>query len=214
MESTWLSYILMNNKLQTIHIEGLDLAGKSTICRYIQQAYSYQRRVNSLLLDNPMHREADRLRKLGEIDDAALGRLYYESLLYDLDNYVPPDVPTIQDSTILVRSIAFHSVFGDKGLAEDFRLLMPRHPRFALSVMLTASDDVRKMRLKGRISRHNDNPEDYLIHTNPRGFHEMENIILEIIKHDFGGIVIDSSNLEQDGEKERVAQMILEAASE
>ena len=169
-------------KSRTIHIEGLDLAGKSTICRYIQQTRNYQKRNNTILAENPLQAKADILRKEGKTDDAVLGRMYYDSLLYDLEHYVLPEEPIIQDSTIILRSIAFHSVFGDKQLAEEFRQLLPRHPRFARSVVLTASDEVRKKRLEGRISRHNDNPEDYLIHSNPKGFHEMETILFELVK--------------------------------
>ena len=203
----------MNMKSRTIHIEGLDLAGKSTICRYIQQSRNFQKRNNTLLADNPLQEKADILRKAGQTDDGVLGRLYYESLLYDLEQYVPSDELIIQDSTIILRSIAFHSVFGDKELAKDFKRLLPRHPRFALSIVLTASDEVRKKRLVGRMSRHKDSPEDHLINANPQGFHEMEGILFGLVQNEFGGIIVDASNLEQEGEKERIAQLILETAN-
>ena len=203
----------MNMKSHTIHIEGLDLAGKSTICRYIQQTRNYQKRNNTLLAENPLQTKTDILRKEGKTDDVVLGRMYYDSLLYDLEHYVPSEEKIIQDSTIILRSIAFHSVLGDKKLAEDFRSLLPQYPRFARSVVLTANDEVRKMRLEGRISRHNDNPEDYLIHSNPKGFHEMEAILFDLVLNEFGGIVVDSSNLEREGEKERLTKLILVVAA-
>ena len=194
----------------TIHVEGLDLAGKSTICRFIRDSFGFQLRNNILVSDNPTIRETDYLRKNGLMDDASLGRRYYDALKYDLEHYSDGSERIVQDSTIIVRSIAFHSVLGDPDLAESFRQLLPLHPRFTKSVVLVASDEVRLKRLEGRCSRKNDSPEDYLIKSNPDVFHRMENIIIDLVVNRFGGAIIDSSNMEQDGEKDRIARKILQ----
>lgn len=201
---------------KTIHIEGLDLAGKSTICRYIEKLGNFSKRNNTLLPPNcnPLHVATEKLRKQDLMPNTDLGWMYYGVLLIDLKEYKNnlSDL-MLQDSTIIARSIAYHSVFGDKDLAKKFRELLPEHPKFTFSCLLTASESVRLERLKGRISRNNDNPEDYLIRSNPAGFFKMEEILAEIVQNDFNGIIIDSSNLEQDGEKERIAKFIWEKAN-
>lgn len=201
---------------KSIHIEGLDLAGKSTICRYIEKFAPFIKRNNSLLPTNcnPLHTATEKLRKQDLLPGSDLGWLYYGVLLFDLKEY---DKHTsdfvLQDSTIIARSIAYHSVFGDKNLVQKFKELLPIHPKFSFSCLLTASSTVRMERLKGRISRNNDNPEDYLIRSNPAGFYKMEEILAEIVEKNFNGIIIDSSNLEQDGEKERISKLIWEKAN-
>jgi len=193
----------------TIHVEGLDLAGKSTICRFIRDSFGFQLRNNILVSDNPTIQETDYLRKNGLLDDASLGRRYFDALKYDLDHYNESAERIVQDSTIIVRSIAFHSVLGDPDLAESFRELLPRHPRFTRSVVLVASDEVRLKRLEGRCSRKNDSPEDYLIKRDPGAFHRIEDIIIDLVVNQFGGAIVDSSEMEQDGAKDRIAQTIL-----
>ena len=200
---------------KTIHIEGLDLAGKSTICRLLAVGQNAEKRNNSILPtgENTVHQVAERFRKSKGLNDIEIGGLYYGSLLIDLRNYKPSEELVIQDSTLLLRSIAYHSVFGDKALSEKFKELIPVQPRFGFSCLLKASDEVRISRLQGRISRGNDNPEDFLIQKAPQKFHEMEDILENLITEYFGGIVIDSSSLEKEGEKERIVNLILEKAN-
>lgn len=201
---------------KSVHIEGLDLAGKSTMCRYIEKLGNFSKRNNTLLPPdcNPLHKTADKLRKQDALAIPELGWMYYGALLLDLKEYdkYASDL-ILQDSTIIARSIAYHTVFGDKELAQKFRELLPEHPLFSFSCLLTASAEVRLERLKGRISRNNDNPEDYLIRSDPAGFYRMEDILADIVVNHFKGIIIDSSNLEEEGEKDRIAKLILEKAN-
>lgn len=200
------------NPNPTIHVEGLDLAGKSTVCRLLAARLGAEHRRNSILANNPIHAQADALRVKNLLPPGPLGGLFYGALLYDLENYSSPDGPVIQDSTVILRSIAFHECFGDKTLAARFRELLPRHPRFTKSFVLTASDEVRLKRLEGRCSRHNDSPEDYLIRSDPDGFHRMEALLIETATLFFGAEVIDSSHLEREGGKDEVVNLILEKA--
>lgn len=194
----------------TLHVEGLDLSGKSTVCRLLRDRMGAEMRVNSLLPPgvNTIHVEAERLRKADAIPAAPLGGLYYAALLRDLELYDSPSGPVVQDSSLILRSIAFHSVFGDPALAEAFRALLPRHPRFGVTVALWASDDVRRLRLEGRCSRKNDNPEDFLIMRDPDGFHRMQDVLFETAEREFGATVVDTSSLERDGEKDRVVTLL------
>ncbi len=204
---------MKTNSSPTIHVEGLDLAGKSTVCRLLAARLGAEHRRNSILADNPVHAQADALRFRAILEDGPLGWLFYGALLYDLDNYAPPEGPVIQDSTIILRSIVFHECFGDKALAAKFRTLLPRHPRFTKSFVLTASDEVRLKRLEGRCSRHNESPEDFLIRKDPDGFHRMESLLVETAAAYFGAEVIDSSNLEREGGKDEVVNLILEKSN-
>ena len=196
---------------RTLHIEGLDLAGKSTICRTLRDRWNAEMRTNSILPPgtNSIHTEAERLRKADAFPAAPLGGLYYGALLRDLELYRPPTGLVVQDSSIILRSIAFHSVFGDPALADAFRALLPRHPRFGATIVVWASDNVRRMRLEGRCSRHNDNPEDFLIVRDPNGFQRMQDILFETAEREFGATFVDTSFLERDGEKARVADLLL-----
>ena len=197
--------------LRTLHIEGLDLAGKSTVCRVLRDRWGAEMRSNSIVPPgaNTIHVEAERLRKADAMPAAPLGGLYYAALLRDLELYEPPAGPVVQDSSLILRSIAFHTVFGDPALADAFRALLPRHPRFGATVVIWASDEVRRMRLEGRCSRHNDNPEDFLIVRDPDGFHRMQDVLFETAEREFGATLVDTSFLERDGEKQRIADLLL-----
>ena len=195
----------------TLHIEGLDLAGKSTVCRLLRDRWGAELRTNSILAPgaNSIHVEAERLRKVDALPIEPLGGLYYAALLRDLELYEPPKGRIVQDSSLILRSIAFHEVFGSRALAAAFRALLPRHPRFGATVVIHASDEVRRKRLEGRCSRHNDNPEDFLIVRNPDGFHRMEDVLVETAVSEFGATLVDTSSLEQEGEKERIVSLLL-----
>ena len=195
----------------TLHIEGLDLAGKSTVCRLLRDRWGAEMRLNSILPPgaNTIHAEAERLRKSDVLPAEPLGGIYYAALLRDLELYEPPAGRVVQDSSLILRSIAFHEVFGSRALASAFRALLPRHPRFGATVVIQASDEVRRMRLEGRCSRHNDNPEDFLIVRDPDGFHRMEDVLVETAVSEFGATLVDTSSLERDGEKDRIVSVLL-----
>ncbi|MBQ6247098.1 MAG: hypothetical protein IJK04_09555 [Kiritimatiellae bacterium] len=188
----------------TIHIEGLDLAGKSTTCRMLRDHLKAEMRHCSLLPDNPIYYFASDLHVAQKVKTETAGGIFLGSVMRDLERYTPPDHYVVQDSTSVLRSIAYHSVIGDPGLADAFRSLLPRYPRFGASFVLWSSHEVRLMRLEGRISRHHDTPEDYFIRDFPDKFNKMQDIIIETAKEWFGAEVVDTSNMEREGEKERL----------
>ena len=193
----------------TIHLEGLDLAGKSTISALLASRLNAVHRKNSLVEGNLLHHKAEIMRKNGTIDDEALSWVYYACLLIDIEKYRMPEKPCVQDSTIILRSLAFNKAKGNHELAAAFEEKLSVHPRFSLTVVLYAGDETRLKRLEGRISRGNDNPEDYIIRNNPALFHAMDACLAEYAKRYFNAVIIDTSKLEQDGEKERVVTEIL-----
>ena len=198
----------------TIHIEGLDLAGKSTICRLLCKRLDAEHRHNTILPDgaNPIYDAANKWRADDSILPEAVGWAYYGALLVDLQSYSSPTIAVVQDSTILLRSIVFHRLNGNSQMVEAFESKLGIHPRFTLSVFLHASAEVRLKRLEGRISRGNDFPDDYLIRTDPSKFYDMENNLKDVACRNFDAICVDTSRLEEDGEKERVISLIIDAA--
>ena len=193
----------------TIHLEGLDLAGKSTVSALLASRMGAAHRKNSLLENNVLHQKAEFMRKNKTIDDEALSWVYYACMLIDIEKYRLPEKPCVQDSTILLRSLAFNKAKGNHELAAVFEEKLSAHPRFSLTVVLSASDEVRLKRLEGRISRGNDNPEDYIIRNNPDLFHAMDACLAEYATKYFNAVIIDTSKLEQDGEKEKAVTEIL-----
>jgi thymidylate kinase len=200
-----------------IHLEGLDLAGKTTVCKELQQrlpmAVVYH---NTLVQNNHLYEVADSIRKAGKLPDEELGWFYLAALLSELDSYAPRMESRIQDSTILFRSLAFHRAAGRDALAARFEDLALRHPRFDMCFLLTCSRDVRLSRLEGRISRKNAANDDLLIRDDPARFFRMEDILKESTR-DFCGIeIIDTGILEDPAaRKELVDGMVstAEAAS-
>lgn len=193
---------------RTIYIEGLELAGKSTTCRLLRDFLNAEYRHCSFLRDNPIYNCASAMHIAQKVRNETLGGIFLGSVMRDLERYAPPDHVVVQDSTSVLRSIAYHSVVGDPGLADAFRELLPYCPRFGASFVLWSSAEVRLKRLEGRISRHHDLPKDFLLRDDPRKFDRMQNIIIETAKEFFGAEVVDTSNLEREGEKERLIKYI------
>jgi hypothetical protein len=202
----------VNEKGITIHLEGMDLAGKSSACRGLAKVLGpgWRVRRNSLCAENPVYELADRLRKEDRYCSETLGRLYAVALRADLEGYTPGG-KIIQDSTILLRSLAYHTVAGTTGVVEELRALMPAHPRFTVSVVLTARREARLRRLDLRRQReaHEVAPDDLLIARDPGRFYAMEEILIRTARDCHGSWVIDTTLLsEQD-----VLKAILEAVT-
>lgn len=181
-----------------IHIEGMDLAGKSTATDALRRLHpGAELRRNALVTDNEIFQFADRLRKAASQPAEVLGHLYIAAAKHDIATFCPPATPTIQDSTIIIRSLAFYSVLGDEAIVAEFIRLLGCHPRFGRSIVLTASIDARIDRLKQRMrmNPHEVAPDDLAIITAPEQFLAMERVLVEIATRDFGAVVIDTSNL-------------------
>jgi hypothetical protein len=127
-----------------IHIEGMDLAGKSTVTRSLHEAVvDAQLRRNSLIDGNRIFALADELRRADAASARVLGHLYVAALAEDLEQVSAPSGPLIQDSTILLRSLAYNEAIGAHDIVEALLRLVPRHPTFGATVVLTASLEAR-----------------------------------------------------------------------
>ncbi len=176
-----------------IHFEGLDLAGKSTVCRLFREHArgEWQIRHNALVPGNPIYDLADRLRREGRGEES-VGWLYHAALLLDIEQYDPNEGDIIQDSTILMRSLAYHKVRGTPGLADRLESLIDRHPRFDRSFVLVANHQTRLERLAKRRPQ-NLGPEDFLVRDDPERFYAMERHLVEYATRYFGAVVLDTS---------------------
>ncbi|MGK7870771.1 hypothetical protein [Falsiroseomonas sp. E2-1-a20] len=186
----------MNN---TILIEGLDLAGKTSTCRTLVAEYAprLNLRRNALTDSNPVYVVADRLRREGALPGAYLGHLFVAALAMDLKHYAPPGRPTIQESTIGLRSYCHYAARGEEGMAQAFAGLLddPAHPRFACCVVLTAGLAARRARLE---MRRRDAPEeiaddDLAVISAPETFLQMDAMLIAEARRRYGAVVIDTS---------------------
>ncbi len=185
-----------------ILFEGLDLAGKSTVCRrFIQQAAgTWSIRRNTMAKENRIQALADELRKADALEDEALGWLYLAALRADIALLAqePPDLENIvQDSTILVRSLAHHTSRNRTHLVEEFRSLKGFLPHFDQVFLCVADRDTRLRRLQKR-RKTELSPEDFLVRDDYGRFQEMEQLVADFITNELGGTVIDTSGLENE----------------
>lgn len=189
----------MSKESLFIHVDGMDLAGKTTITRSFinQSGLDWEIRRNRLSKSNPIHDLADYLRKEEIYDLEVIGNLYYAALMADIRDFQEPKTNTIQDSTIILRSIAFHTVQNTPRLPEMFKDLIKEHPKFDASFVFTANIEERKKRLEKRIKENPEqiSSEDMMVINKPEKFLAMEKCLIDIAKANFNSKVIDTSNL-------------------
>jgi thymidylate kinase len=186
-----------------ILMEGLDLAGKSTVCRrFIAQARgSWVIRRNSLVENNRVYAIADELRRADALADEPLGWLYLAALHADLAELAASQTADnqdiLQDSTILVRSVAHHSSRGRQELVEQFVDLAPAMPRFDHAFVCVADRETRLRRLARRRPE-NLGPDDFLVRDDYAMFSRMQEKVIDLVTSRFGGVVVDTSGLEDE----------------
>jgi thymidylate kinase len=192
----------MSERANYIHIDGMDLAGKTTTAQNIIRVTNdeWGSRRNSLSGENPMYILADSLRLANAYDAETLGNLYVAALMGDIRSFKWPERNTVQDSSIILRSLAYHTVRGTPRIREVLIALLPEHPKFDASFVLTASLEERARRLQKRI---NEAPqevgdEDLMVLKKPDKFLAMEACLIDIAKQAFHSIVIDTTLLTPD----------------
>lgn len=195
-----------------IHIEGMDLAGKSTASKAIFEMLGSDTmlRHNTIQSKSQFHSIVDKLRLSGNSNPQDLGILYHQVLKDDLERFIYPTQNTIQDSTVLLRSLAWYEASQNFELVNLFLSLMPKHPVFTHSILLTASIEVRQKRLQMRI---NEAPEtvandDMMVLENPELFMAMEKALIKHSSRNFNSTIIDTSDLTKDEVKRIVIEMI------
>lgn len=142
---------------------------------------------------------ADRLRRDDDLDVVSLGHMYVAAIGADLQWYQPATQSLIQGSTILLRSLTYHRVIRTPGVVESLERFLPVHPRFTVSVVLTASLDSRRQRLQMRRERSPGEvaPDDLMVELDPGKFFAMERELIAIVTEHFEAEVIDTSELSE-----------------
>ena len=184
-------------------IEGLDLAGKSTLVRDLERELTRRRaplRVsrNALCADNPVAVVADARRRDPEASLAETGALFLAAHLWDARYFTspPPGVIHLQDSSWL-RTLAFHRYHNTPGIPDLLGRAAVDFPRFDTAVFLTADIGERRRRLRLR-EREQPGSNDHLDHAvvlNVQGFLGLEAILREVTVATTGAQVIDTTDM-------------------
>lgn len=141
-----------------ILVEGLDLAGKSTLIRGLVRrfyALGWAVRVShgDLCPDNPVARVTrSMMRRDPDFTPAEGAPLFLASHLWDQRNFQAPSGPYevhIQDSCAL-RSLAFERVVGEEFYCRKLEQVVDALPSFDAAYLLTASIKNRRERYLGR----------------------------------------------------------------
>lgn len=178
-----------------ILLEGMDLAGKSTVARLLAErlrarGVKVQLHRNSLCADNPLARVADWLRRDPERDPLEAGALFLASHLWDLRHFHPPDCVHLQDSWWL-RTLAFERLLGRPEVARLMEEALDRRVRFDAMVYLTASLPVRRERLRARPVN---DAGDHQVEDNPDLFLRMDAELRRLCLRR-GAVELDTSEL-------------------
>ena len=173
-------------KTPYVLFEGLDLAGKSTAVRDFAEAsdIDWHIRQKTVTDANAIRDLAASLKRDTTISDATRGWMYYASFRADLDLLVPPTAPTLQESVTAFRSIAFHSVLGDRDLAQEFQRNIDKLDIFSSAFILTATIQARQRRLEQRLQSDpaSVSPVDLIVRDQPHKFLEMEEIMIDAVR--------------------------------
>ncbi|MBN1262870.1 MAG: hypothetical protein JW991_00775 [Candidatus Pacebacteria bacterium] len=189
-----------SERAKFIHLDGMDLAGKSLIANSFasrQSAPWIVQRKSICQEENIIRLLADSIGRSDSFSPEILGNLYAVALMADLEMFTWPEVNTIQDSTIILRSLAFHTVSGTPRIPEVLVDMLPQHPLFDHSFILTASLEARLQRLEQRRKDRTDlvTERDLMIVAAPERFMAMEAVIVEIGRKHFHSETIDTTRL-------------------
>jgi thymidylate kinase len=204
----------LEKAMTKILIEGLDLAGKSTASRAILAEFKPRPtlRHNALTENNEIYTLADTMRRARTMNSAVLGPLYLAAIELDLQRYAPAEGNVLQDSTIILRSLAYYRARGMEKLAAGFEVYLAdkRHPTFDRAVVLTAGIEVRRQRLK---KRQREEPgevadDDLMVVKAPETFLRMERELISEAVRRFGADVIDTTTMTPEEVKMTVLSIV------
>ncbi len=179
--------------------EGLDLAGKSTVTTMMHQRLGsgWELRKNSMVPvgTNTIYDLALRLRLARAIDNVNLGFLYLAALRHDIELFekepVGQQADIVQDSTIMLRSLAYHKASGNHELVGLFESLLDRMPRYDILFLCTITHEERLRRLQLR-RKENIGEEDLLVVKDPELFYQTESYLFEYARRHFHTVEIDT----------------------
>lgn len=183
-----------------ILVEGLDLAGKSTLIKGLEGHYrraGWKVTVShgDLCPENPV---AQVTREMMRWDPGFTpqegGPLFLASHLWDLRNFRRPRGERevhIQDSCAL-RSLAFEKVVGQANFVELFEGVVSRLPIFDASFVLTASLETRRQRYK---LREVNDLHDQFMFKDPVSFSRVDSELLHLAVNHTGARIVATDDL-------------------
>lgn len=178
-----------------ILVEGLDLAGKSTLIEGLTGHFGRVRVLNGqFCVNNPAGRVARELVRWDEnFGGVEAGALFLSSMLWDARNFVPPPPGEVhlQDSCWL-RTLAFEQLYGSVPLARMMEEQGKRFPRFEKAFFLTASLEERERRFH---SRSKNDLHDLMAFRRPEKFLAIERRLRELVIEWEAGVVIETDGL-------------------
>lgn len=169
-------------------VEGLDLAGKSTLVRNLQVELTRRGilvRVcrNALCPDNPIAPLADQVRRDPHAGLIETGALFLAAHLWDARHFAPPPEGWIhlQDSCWL-RSLAYHTWKDTPAIPEQLARAARYFPRFDAAVFLTAGIEERRHRLAQREREQpgSNDANDHLVLSDPQGYLRLEHLLWQL----------------------------------
>ncbi len=186
-----------------ILVEGLDLAGKSTLieglaAHYSRRGWAVSVGHGDLCLDNPVGKVTREMMRWDPGFTAEEGGpLFLASHLWDLRNFQPPRGPLslhIQDSCAL-RSLAFERVVGRPEFAEKFSDVADRLPRFDAAYVLTACLETRRQRFA---KRQINDLHDQFMFRDPVLFSRVDSELLHLAVDRCGARIVDTDERTMD----------------
>lgn len=186
-----------------ILVEGLDLAGKSTLIKRLQSHYQkagWKVTVShgDLCPENPVAKVTrDMMRWDPDFTPAEGGPLFLASHLWDLRNFRRPTAENevhIQDSCAL-RSLAFEKVVGRPHFVDLFQDVVNRLPRFDAAFVLTASLSTRRRRYQ---TRELNDLHDQFMFKDPVSFSRIDSELLHLAVKHTGARLVETDEMNAD----------------
>lgn len=181
-------------------VEGLDLAGKSTLIEglaqhYREQGWSVTVSHGDLCPENPVARVTREMMRWDPgFTPQEGGPLFLASHLWDLRNFRRPQGERtihIQDSCAL-RSLAFEKVVGRPHFVELFEDVVRRLPRFDAAFVLTASLQTRRGRFE---TRQLNDLHDQFMFKDPVRFSQVDSELLHLSVKEMGARIVSTDEL-------------------
>jgi len=186
-----------------ILVEGLDLAGKSTLIRGLEQRFKNLgwQAVTShgdLCRENPVARVTRKMMRWDPGFNKREGApLFLASHLWDERNFRLPDCDRyvhIQDSCAL-RSLAFEKILGEPFYAEKLSEVVDRLPKFQASYVLTAG---LKNRMERFLKREQNDLHDSFMLSDPVRFGRVDGELLKLGAERLGAKLVCTDELGPD----------------
>ena len=188
---------------KVVLIEGLDLAGKSTLVRGLRDELTRRGipvRVsrNALCPENPIAPVADALRRDPGAGLVETGALFLASHRWDARHFRRPPAGTIhiQDSCWL-RTLTYHTYRGTPRITELLLEAIPSFPRFDATLFLRADLAERRMRLMQREREQpgSNDANDHMVLTDPEGYGRLEQLLWETASRHVGAVSLETTGL-------------------